>query len=171
MRFPCGHDLEELERGGLFFAGCVWCYPQLGSASPDGLEFNFDGTAYGNPRLAGVGGIIRNDVGLTVLSFSGPTGTFSSNEAELLALRTSHRDAHRLYLIKLIIEGDSCAIPWGYGIAKAPRKLAAVADEISDLVRSLQVSSHINRNANTEAVCHAKGQVSCRQLLLNVFHL
>lgn len=51
------------------------------------LKLNFDGSAHcNNPSLAGVGGIIRNNIGTPILSFSEPVGVCSANEAELLAM-------------------------------------------------------------------------------------
>lgn len=54
---------------------------------PGALKLNFDGSAFGNPGLAGVGGVLRNEDGSILLSFSGPAGFFSNNKAELLALK------------------------------------------------------------------------------------
>lgn len=54
-----------------------WFTPPRGS-----LKLNFDCSAYGN---SGVGGIIHNEEGTILLSFSGPAGFYSVNKGELLA--------------------------------------------------------------------------------------
>ena len=69
------------------------------------------------------------------------------------SIRTGIREAKRLNLHNLIIEGDSFyAIQWASGAAKAPWKVAGVVGEILDLVNSIEVGfSHIGRSANSEA--------------------
>ena len=59
------------------------------------LKLNFDGSACGNPCVAGLVGIIRNDVGRPIFSFSGPAGFSLANVviAELLAIRIDPREA------------------------------------------------------------------------------
>lgn len=54
------------------------------STPPLGLyKFNFDGSAVGNPCLAGLGGIILAGEGLNVLSFTVPVGICSIDKVEL----------------------------------------------------------------------------------------
>eukprot|EP00268_Persea_americana_P034085 TRINITY_DN3370_c1_g2_i3.p1 TRINITY_DN3370_c1_g2~~TRINITY_DN3370_c1_g2_i3.p1 ORF type:complete len:167 (+),score=20.75 TRINITY_DN3370_c1_g2_i3:1551-2051(+) len=85
-----------------------WCPPPLGA-----LKLNFDGSALGNPGPAGVGGVIRNEEGYTILSYSGPTRICSINKAELLALKIGLRKAINLHPHRLLVEGDSfCTIQW-----------------------------------------------------------
>ncbi|KAG9438945.1 hypothetical protein H6P81_019110 [Aristolochia fimbriata] len=55
-----------------------WKTPQR-----DGLKMNFDGSSLGNSGPEGIGGAIKNSVGVSLLVFSGPC---SSNEAEARAL-------------------------------------------------------------------------------------
>ena len=121
-------------------------------------KLNFDGSAHGNLGVAGVGGIIRNDIGKPILSYSGLAGFTLANVAVLLAIRIGLREAKRLNLHNLIIEGDSfCAIQWALGDAKPPWKVAGVVGEIFNLVKSIQLFfSHIGRSANTEADSLAK---------------
>ena len=123
------------------------------------LKLNFDGSARGNLGLAGVGGIIRNDMGHPILSFLGPAGFNSANVTEFPATKASLREAKRLNIQILIIEGDSfCAIWWAPGVAKAPWKVDGVVGESSDLGKGVQVSfSHIDGSANSEADCLTKG--------------
>ena len=61
----------------------------------------------------GVGGIIHNEEGTILLSFSGPAGFYSVNKAELLALCIGFRQAPRFNPQHLFVEGDSaCVIRW-----------------------------------------------------------
>ena len=50
------------------------------------LKLNFDGSTIGNLGMVGVGGVIRNEDGITILSYSGPVGVCLINKVELLAL-------------------------------------------------------------------------------------
>lgn len=59
-----------------------WSPPILGV-----LKLNVDGSARGNLGLTGIGGIIRDSSGSSLLSFSGLSGFCLVNEAKLLALR------------------------------------------------------------------------------------
>lgn len=131
----------------------------MGPPFTESLKLNFDGSARGKPGLAEVGGIIRNNMAIPTLSFSRPAGICSTNEAELLVVRTDLREAHHPNLSNLIVEGDSiCAIQWAKDAAKAPWKVAIVVDEILDLANSLLVSfSHIDRRASSKADPLPKG--------------
>lgn len=60
------------------------------------VKLNFDGSAFGNPGRAVVGGVIRNEEGTILLSYSGPAGFCSINKAELLALSIGLNEAFRL---------------------------------------------------------------------------
>ena len=63
--------------------------------------------------MAGVGGLVRNDKGVVLLCYSGPTGFCSINKAELMALNIGLQEAFCLNLQNLIVEGDSaCVIRW-----------------------------------------------------------
>ena len=123
--------------------------------------------------MAGVGGIIRNNVGWPILSFSGPACFSSINVAELLAIMTGLREAELLNLRNLIIEEDTfCAIQWASGVAKAPWKVAGVIGEILDLAKGLQVSfSHIDQSASTDADCLAKEGASHHDLRVILYPL
>ena len=83
-----------------------WCPPP-----PGALELNFAGSAFGKAGYEGIGGVIRNTEGTTLLSHSGPAGFCSSNKAALLALRIGLREASNLNPQWLFVEGDShCVI-------------------------------------------------------------
>lgn len=81
---------------------------------PSGFfKLNFDGSVIGNSCHYGIGGIIRDYSAMCILSFFGPSGLCSANEAELLALRMGLGQADRLGLSNIIAESDSfCAICW-----------------------------------------------------------
>lgn len=145
-----------------------WIPPPISS-----LKLNFHGSACGSPGVDGVGGIIQNDVGQPILSFSGPAGFNSANVVELLAIATRLRKVKRLNLHHVIIEWDSfCAIQWASGAAKVPWKVASVIGEISDLAKGIQVSfSHIYQSANTEADHLAKEGASRHDLRVILYPL
>ena len=93
--------------------------------------------------------------------------------AELLAIRTGLREAERLNLHNLIIEGDFfCAIQRTSGAAKAPWKVVGVVGVILDLLNSIQVAFyHIGRSANSEADHLAKEGVFRNALRVIVYPL
>ena len=78
-----------------------WSPPPVGT-----LKFNVDRAAKGKPGPIGIGGVLRNHDGLTLLSFSSYIAVIESNEAEILAIR----EAQRLYKVSfhhpLIVESD-----------------------------------------------------------------
>lgn len=74
-------------------------------SSQDYLKLNYDGSAAGNPGMAGVGGLVHNEKGVVLLSYSGPVGFGSINKAELMALNIGLQEPFRLNLQNLIVEG------------------------------------------------------------------
>ncbi|XVE80966.1 hypothetical protein DITRI_Ditri15bG0024200 [Diplodiscus trichospermus] len=88
-----------------------WVSPNVGE-----LKFNVDGSALGKPGPTGIGGILRDHLGIKKMAFSKPTGIADSNIAELMAIR----EAFILFISlpwcsthKLIIESDSTnAVKW-----------------------------------------------------------
>lgn len=74
------------------------------------LKLNFDGSAIGNSVLTGVLGIICSDKGSVVLSFFGPEGHCSINQAELMSLNTGLLEAYSCNLQGILFEGDSFCI-------------------------------------------------------------
>lgn len=52
------------------------------------IKLNFDGSAMGNPGPSRSGGVLRDNMGVHILSFSVPSGFRLVNEAELFALWT-----------------------------------------------------------------------------------
>lgn len=79
-------------------------------------------------------------------------GICTVNEAELLALI---REAVHLNLWHLMVEGDSlCAIQWSLGLIRA--SWVDVVEEVLDLARKINASSHIKQSANVAAKILAK---------------
>ena len=60
--------------------GCCWSLPPKGW-----FKANFDGATKGNPRKAGVGGIIRNEHGKGIAAFSTPIGSQTNHYAKAIA--------------------------------------------------------------------------------------
>lgn len=91
--------------------------PPLGS-----LKLNFDGSACGSSV---VGGIICNEEGTILLSFSGPAGFNSVNKAKLLALCIGFRQAPQFNPQYLFVEENSaCVIWWASNSSNLPWHLA-----------------------------------------------
>eukprot|EP00268_Persea_americana_P065005 TRINITY_DN8614_c0_g1_i4.p1 TRINITY_DN8614_c0_g1~~TRINITY_DN8614_c0_g1_i4.p1 ORF type:complete len:144 (-),score=24.76 TRINITY_DN8614_c0_g1_i4:84-515(-) len=134
------------------------------------LKLSFDGSAKGNPSMAGVGGVIRNHEGSILLSYSGPASFCSINKAKVLALKIGLREAKNLNVTHLSVEGDSfCAIQWAAKKSKPPWYLLDIIEEVLDISKSLDVSFyHINRSANKVADHLAKEGVSRQSLLISL---
>ncbi|OMO53991.1 reverse transcriptase [Corchorus capsularis] len=60
----------------------MWSKPLKGC-----LKFNVDGSAYGKPGPAGIGGILRDEAGNSLVVFSKSIGVADSNYAEFVAIR------------------------------------------------------------------------------------
>ena len=129
------------------------------------LQLNFDGSALGNPRKAGLGGVVRDEVGIT-LSYSGPVGFCSINKAELLALNLGLREASHMNPQRLLVEGDStCVIQWALNPSTAPWYL----EDMAQMSRALNISlSHIRHSANVEADKLVKGGVYKPSLIISI---
>jgi hypothetical protein len=76
----------------------------------DFFKLNTDGSAEGNPGLAGAGGIIRNHTGGWIKGFSRKIGVTNSLAAELWGLRDGLILAHQQNIKKIIIELDAKAV-------------------------------------------------------------
>ena len=70
------------------------------------LKLNFDGSSLGNPGMASIGGVIRNEEGTILLYYSGPARVCSNNKAELLSLNIGLQKAFRFGNKRLIIKGQ-----------------------------------------------------------------
>ncbi|XVF62072.1 hypothetical protein PTKIN_Ptkin08bG0187700 [Pterospermum kingtungense] len=74
IRLPCRVPTRRIETR--------WICPQMGC-----LKFNVDGSAKGKPRLAGIGGVLRDHEGNVKIQFMKSIGLADSNLAELLAIK------------------------------------------------------------------------------------
>lgn len=70
-------------------------------------KLNFDEAARGNPRMAGIGCIVNNNLGVWISKKAKPIGHSSNNMEEFLALEEGLNICLQLGISKLIIEGDS----------------------------------------------------------------
>ena len=115
-----------------------WCPPP-----PGALKLNFDYSACGNPSPTGLGGVIRDSEGTTILSYSGPACFVTNNNAELMALRTGIREALKLKPQWLLVEGDSyCVIQWASQSSNPSWILADIIQEVVQLSRELNIAFH-----------------------------
>ena len=67
------------------------------------VKLNFDGANRGNPRISGIGGIIRNDKGEVLKGIASKLGIATNNVIEISGLEWCTSSKHD----KIIIEGDS----------------------------------------------------------------
>lgn len=113
--------------------------------------------------MAGIGGVIRNDQGVTLLSYSSPVGLCLCKKVELLSPKIGLREAVRFNPQLLIVEGDSsCAIKWASQASMAPWYLIDVVEEVAEIAKNIKFSYNlITRSANSEADSLAKEGV-CR---------
>lgn len=125
--------------------------------------------------MVGAGGVIRNEVGNILLSYSGPVGFYLVNKAELLALNTSLREATCLNPQHLFIEKDPLrkdplrVIQLATESSRPPWYLADTIEEVVELSHNLNVSlHHIKCNANAEANHLAKEGVLRPSLIISI---
>ncbi|GLT62320.1 hypothetical protein SLA2020_349680 [Shorea laevis] len=79
-----------------------WAAPSSGF-----IKLNTDGSALGNPGLAGAGGVFRDELGRWILGFSHHVGHTSSLAAELWAIRDGLSIALSKGFNKIVLETDS----------------------------------------------------------------
>lgn len=88
-----------------------WCAPAHGA-----LKFNVDGSAMGKSGLAGIGGLLRNSVGVVLAIFSISVGVLDLNVAEVIAIRKTYimvKENEELRSVNITIESDSLnAVSW-----------------------------------------------------------
>ncbi|XP_077232621.1 uncharacterized protein LOC143869967 [Tasmannia lanceolata] len=98
-----------------------------GNPDPDWLKLNFDGANLGNPGPAGIGGVLRDENGVTKWAFSGPIGIENSNEAKIKAILHGIRLMEGRDLDRLIVEGDSLnVIIWLDGKVSSPMEIFSI---------------------------------------------
>ncbi|GKV40954.1 hypothetical protein SLEP1_g48538 [Rubroshorea leprosula] len=147
IRFHEKEDLNRVLHGGPWFVG------------PHFLTIRSDGSALGNPGMAGAGGLLRDHLGRWIIGFSRNIGWTTSIAAELWAIRDGLEVAISKGFSKIIVETDSKIAT--ILIESADISLHSLGILISDC-RSLlgcfadaQIS-HIYREANTAADFMAK---------------
>ncbi|KAK4255866.1 hypothetical protein QN277_008804 [Acacia crassicarpa] len=74
------------------------------------LKLNVDGAAKGEDRLAGCGGLIRDDSGKWISGFARKLGRCSAIQAELWAVISGLELASGLQIQNIIVESDSSAV-------------------------------------------------------------
>ena len=82
-----------------------WQHPPEG-----GLKLNFDGASRGNPGMAGIGGVLRNQHGEILHIYFKALGESTNNEMEFAALEHGLRIAKTRRLCNIILEGDSTLV-------------------------------------------------------------
>ena len=75
------------------------------------IKLNIDDSSLGNPRLAGVGRLLRNSLGAWILGFSLHMGIASNNIAELGAVHQGLLLAWNLGFKFIHLEIDSMTVP------------------------------------------------------------
>ncbi|KAK3198957.1 hypothetical protein Dsin_022372 [Dipteronia sinensis] len=80
------------------------------------FKFNVDGSVRGNPRQAGIGGVLRDSNGNVVCPFSYFVGTMDSNAVEITAIHTaieicSSAPSHYGQVVS-IVSDSKMAVSW-----------------------------------------------------------
>ncbi|XVE50461.1 hypothetical protein DITRI_Ditri01bG0164000 [Diplodiscus trichospermus] len=141
--------------------------------SPPGvLKFNMDGSVLGKPGPAGIGGILRDHMGLEKIRFSKSVGIEESNMAKLLAIREAFillASSQWAQTNALIVESDSRnAVNWIIKPELAPWRVRKFISHIENL--KLQIKEwdlvHEHREKNQVADYLAKEGVNRADNLL-----
>ncbi|KAK8551471.1 hypothetical protein V6N12_040109 [Hibiscus sabdariffa] len=125
------------------------------------LKLNVDGAVSKNGLGCGVGGILRNNNGECLLSFSEQIGQGPPILAELQAMKIGlliFLKSRWCYNHRLILESDSkIAVEWVLNVTLCSSLFACVVHEIADLIHmNCIVVRHIARGGNVEADTLAK---------------
>lgn len=112
-----------------------------------GLKLNFDGASRGNPSLAGIGGVIRNQAGEILHIYCKGLGEITNNEMEFAVLEHGLRILKTIQKCNVIVEGDSALvistakkIHGGTKANKATKhwRLAKVTENIAELIDGMK---------------------------------
>ncbi|XP_077239706.1 uncharacterized protein LOC143880605 [Tasmannia lanceolata] len=136
------------------------------------MKVNFDGSSFGNPGPAGIGGLCHNSFRTSLWAFSGPLGVCDSSEAEVRAAYEGIKHLDRGVLDISYVEGDSLnVIRWLRGSAKPPWRFWSLFDEINDIVGGSSIAfQHVRKSANGEEDCFAREGVVREELEFFDFH-
>lgn len=94
-RYSHIYYVDKLERSDFSSPAKMGIHPRWSPAPLGDLKLTCNGSALRNPGLASVGGVICNDEGHPILSFSDPAAYYSVNKAELPALKIGLPEAGR----------------------------------------------------------------------------
>ncbi|XP_077219625.1 uncharacterized protein LOC143853779 [Tasmannia lanceolata] len=132
------------------------------------LKLNFDGSSFGNPGPAGIGGVHRDELGIVAWAYAGPIGIVYASEAEFRAVHQGIKFLAIKGADKVIIEGDSSnVISWLQGLKKKPWRFDRFFYENDDCAKSLSLSfKHVRRTAKEMADNLARIGVSKEALAL-----
>ncbi|XVF16308.1 hypothetical protein REPUB_Repub10bG0020100 [Reevesia pubescens] len=135
----------------------VWSPPSSGF-----LKFNVDGSVRGNPDIAGVWGVLRNENGSISAIFSSPVGVAEPCVTELKAVCTALKVFDKTLWKRstaLIVELDSkCVVDWCNNKLTRPWKLwdiFQIFDACVNLIGKVSIV-HTYREANGFADALAK---------------
>ncbi|EOY16579.1 Uncharacterized protein TCM_035385 [Theobroma cacao] len=168
-RYPVESYNQQKDRGQR--PQTVWERPEEGM-----IKFNVDGAAIGCPGDAGIGGLLKNEKGETLIKFSKAISRGDSNLAEYLGIK----EAFILFSNSiwannyfLVIESDSRnAIKWINDPQKTPWRLRKWMLHIEVLKKRVKgwKARHTLREGNCEADQLAKERVGREIDLLEFFH-
>lgn len=167
--FPCtGLDLLRSSNCDKLWSNMSTREPAtLWSPPPfSALKWNTDGSAFGKPGPAGIGGVLRNHRGEFLCFFSCPVGSLDSNYAEILALsKALHLSTSNESLLhtSIIFELDSAnTVSWVLNSSTRPWKYSNTFNTIQKLISRLHfpLFVHTPRTANSIADSLAKTGVS-----------
>ncbi|KAK8596753.1 hypothetical protein V6N12_065233 [Hibiscus sabdariffa] len=134
----------------------VWKPPHVGF-----LKLNVDGAVSKNGLGCGVGGLLRNNYGECLMSFSEQVGQGPPILAKLQAMKIgllAFLQSRWYHNHRLILESDSkIAVEWMLNVTLCSSIFAGVVHEIKDLMHTnCIVVQHITRGGNVEADTLAK---------------
>ncbi|XP_075663011.1 uncharacterized protein LOC142632511 [Castanea sativa] len=127
------------------------------------VKVNFDGATFGTSSSAGLGVIIRNDLGLVMAAFTQPIPLPTSVEmVDVLAARSALCFAKDLGFTKLVVEGDSkIAIQALTNDSLSSSCFGHIIKDIKRLSSTLEsvIFSHTRRQGNE--VAHGMARMAC----------
>lgn len=122
-----------------------WSPPPLNK-----VKWNVDGSSKWKPGPAGIGGILRNDQGITIALFAASVGIRDSNEAEFMAIVFALEMSIQqewLKEIEIIIETVSRnALAWINRKEECPWKLRFHCNKLRNLLLLLKNVTFVHRN-------------------------
>ena len=136
--------------------------PKWLAPPPNWVKVNLDGATFGISSSAGLGAIIRNDMGLVMAAFTQPIPLPTSVEmVEVLAARGALCFAKDLSSNKVILEGDSEIIIKALKSSSPSSSFGHIIKDIMVLSSSIRnvLFSHTRRQGNR--VAHEMARLVC----------